>query len=526
MSYLKFAYILIVVALVFVYNLTPKKIKPLVLLAASFVFFAYISRELIVFLCLSILSVYIGGRVINRIDTKKEKLVQELKDKEEKKKIKNKYKRRKKLVLVLIILFNLSFLVYYKYLNFFGTNIDMLLSKFNLDIDFKVVKHIAPIGISYYTLQAIAYITDVYNEKIKADKNILRMALFMSFFPQIMEGPIARYSDTTEDLYKREKVTKDNFSKGILRMLYGMFKKLIVADRLNGIVKVVFSNHMMFGSFSTFISIAAYTVMLYMEFSGTMDVVVGTGEIFGVKIPENFRQPFFSKNISEFWTRWHISLGTWFKDYIFYPVSLSKPMKKLTIKARKFLGNHFGPLISGAVALFSVWFLNGLWHGAGYTYIFFGLYHFTMILLGNIFTPTVIKICAKLHINRANIFYRIFQSVKMTILIFFGELFFRAPTMEVGISMFKRIFSHIKTTSEQYISFGLDYKDFIVLIIGIIVVFVISLLREKNVDIRAKFLEKKTFTRWAILIAVIVIIFIFGAYGKGYVPVDPIYADF
>lgn len=526
MSYLKFTYILLVVALVFIYNFTPKKIKPVILLAASLSFFAFVSHKLIIFLCLSILSIYIGGIELNKMDDKKNKLVKELVDKEEKKKIKNKYKLKKKIILILIILFNLSFLFYYKYLNFFGTNIELLLSKFGTNIDFKIIKHIAPIGISYYTLQAIAYITDVYNEKIKADKNIFRMSLFMSFFPQIMEGPIARYSDTAEDLYKRENVTRENFSKGMLRMLYGMFKKLIVADRLNGIVKVVFGNHMMFGSLSTFIAIASYTVMLYMEFSGTMDVVIGTGEVFGVKMPENFRQPFFSKNVSEFWTRWHISLGAWFKDYIFYPVSLSKPMKKLTIKARKGLGNHFGPLISGSIALFSVWFLNGLWHGAGYTYLFFGMYHFVMILLGNIFTPLVVKICDKLNINRSNIFYRIFQSVKMTIIVFFGELFFRAPTIKIGISMFKRIFSNIKTTSGEFTSFRLDFKDLTVLIIGIIVVFVISILKEKNVNIRDKFMEQKTLTRWLIFYAIIIIVFIFGAYGKGYVPVDPIYADF
>ena len=150
------------------------------------------------------------------------------------------------------------------------------------------------------------------------------------------------------------------------------------------------------------IAVAAvcYTIQLYMDFSGTMDLAVGAGRIFGFQIPENFQRPFFSRSIPEFWQRWHISLGTWFKDYIFYPVSLSGPLKKLTSNARKKLGNHFGPLCASAIALFCVWFSNGLWHGAAWTYIFFGLYHFFFILCGNLFDPLTKWTTGKLHINR------------------------------------------------------------------------------------------------------------------------------
>ena len=266
-----------------------------------------------------------------------------------------------------------------------------------------------------------------------------------------------------------------------------------------------------------------------MEFSGTMDVVIGTGEIFGVNIPENFKQPFFSKNITEFWSRWHLSLGHWFKDYIFYPVSLSKPLKKITNSLRKRFGAHYGSLISGAIAFFCVWFLNGLWHGAGYPFLFFGMYHFFMILMGNIFEPTIIKICKKLHIERKNIFYRIFQSVKMTILVFIGELFFRAPTMKVAFAMLNRIFTKVSISSIKHgeiLTLGLDIKDYIVLIISIIFIFVIGLLKEKGHNIREEVSNKNIFIRWILYYAFILIIIVFGAYGIGYVPVDPIYADF
>ena len=399
----------------------------------------------------------------------------------------------------------------------------------NVEYSFQIIKHLAPIGISFYTLEALSYIIDVYNEKIKAEHKILKLTLFLSFFPQIMEGPIARYYDTANDLYEGRIATYKNFCFGYQRVLLGMFKKLVIANRLNILVKIIFSEYMNYGGISVALGVIGYTVMLYMEFSGTMDVVIGSGEIFGVKIPENFRQPFFSKNISEFWTRWHITLGLWFKDYIFYPVSLSQPMRNLTAKARKKLGNRFGPLISGTIALFTVWLLNGLWHGAGWTFLFFGMYHFFMILMGNIFEPTIVKVCHKLHINRKNIFYRVFQSVKMTILVFVGELFFRAPTMKAAFAMLKRIFtkfSFVSLKNGEILTLGLDIKDYIVLLISIVFIFIIGILKERGHNIREKVSNKNIFIRWIIYYAFILIIIIFGAYGVGYVPVEPIYADF
>ena len=529
MSYFNAGLIFLAIPLlVLIYNLLPKKGRPFLLLIFSLGFFLFISKGLIIYLLLSITSIYFIGRLINKNYEERDKLIENNPD--NKKEIKEKFKKNAKLILLLGLFFNLTFLFYFKYLNFFKENTNLLLNLFNIDFNFKLLKYAAPIGISFYTLSALSYILDIYYEKIKADKNIFKVALFVSFFPQIMEGPIARYSDTSEDLYAGKKVTFHSFCFGFQRIIYGFFKKVIIADRLNFIVNTIFKNYMVHDGMTTVVAIVGYMVMLYMEFSGTMDVVIGIGEIFGVKIPENFRQPFFAKNVSEFWTRWHISLGLWFRDYIFYPISLSKKMKKLTIKARKILGNHFGPLISGSIALFAVWFLNGLWHGAGYTFLFFGLYHFTMILMGNIFEPYIIKICNKLHINRENTIYRILQSVKMCIFVFIGELFFRAPTLTIGFRMLKKVFTDfhpINTISSgKLLTLGLDKSDYLVIFIGLIVIFIISLLKEKGHNIRDDISKKKIVIRWIILYIFILSILVFGAYGPGYIPVDPIYADF
>lgn len=523
MSYFTYKYLFgILPFLLIIYNLLPKGRKYFLLLA-NLIFYLYIGKKLIVFLLLTILSVYLSGRLMNKYNGQSEELLKKYKDK---KIVSAKIKKKRKLVLLLCILFNVGFLFAFKYLNFFSVNMNLLFKVLHINTTIVAPKLLAPIGISFYTLTALSYVIDVYNNKIEASNNIVKVALFVSFFTQIIEGPFTRFSETADSLFEGKRTSYKSLCHGYERIIYGLFKKKVIADRANIVVDMIFTNYANYSGASVLLGVIGYVIVLYMEFSGTMDVVMGTGELFGVKLPENFRQPFFSKNISEFWTRWHISLGAWFRDYIYYPLSLSKPLKKLTIKARKVVGNHYGPLISGSIALFAVWFLNGLWHGAGYTFLFFGMYHFVLIVLGNFTSPLIVKICEKLHINRENIVYRIIQSLKLTFLVIIGELFFRANTMTDAFAMFTRIFTKFNLKGTNFLGLGLDIYDYIVLFISLIFIFIIGLLKEKGVDVREKLDNKKTWAKWAILYVFILIIIIFGAYGPGYVPVDPIYADF
>lgn len=528
MSYIGIKYICVILpAVIILYYLMPKKIKPIVLLSASYAFFFYISRKLIFYLLISSLSIYLAGLWMKKIDQSKEEKIACL-EKEEKKALKEKYKHKKKIVLIFTVLFNLSFLFFFKYLPFFTNITNGIFNAFSIDCNFKIVKHLAPIGISFYTLQAISYLVDVYNEKVIADRNIIKVFLYLAFFPTIMEGPITRFNEVSEDLYNGNKITYKNLCFGYQRILFGTFKKCVIADRLNIFVKLVFKNYLKYSGITIALGTIFYTILLYMEFSGTMDVVIGSAEIFGIKIPENFRQPFFSKNISEFWSRWHISLGLWFKNYIFYPVSLSKPVKKLSGWIRKVFGNRVSSLVMGAIALFAVWSLNGLWHGAGWTFVFFGYYHFILILMGNIFEPIIAKLCEKWHINRKKKPYQIIQIIKTSILVFIGELFFRAPTLTNGFGMIKRIITefNLKQFKVEFFTLGLDIKDYIILVIALIIIIAMSLLREHGVNIRENVSKKNIVLRWTIYYALILSIIIFGAYGQGYKPVEPIYADF
>ena len=253
---------------------------------------------------------------------------------------------------------------------------------------------------------------------------------------------------------------------------------------------------------------------------------MGMGEIFGVKMPENFRRPFFSKSISEFWTRWHITLGAWFRDYIYYPLSLSGPLKKLTTNGRKHLGNHFGPLMSGSIALFCVWFCNGLWHGAAWSYLFFGMYHFGLILLANLTEPFTRKVLEFLHIPRESFGYRLFRIVRTGLLVCVGELFFRANGLRAGLRMFRTMVTDFSIPSLQELRVGLDRFDLLILVISVLLVLIISILQENNIPLRKTISKKPVVLRWAIYYTAILAIILFGAYGVGYVPVEPMYAGF
>ncbi len=526
-SYLSPLFLFIFLPLVIIiYTLTKQKYRWIILLLSSLVFFWFISGYLVIYIIISSFSVHHIGIWLSSIKRNRDEAMHDL-PKEEKKKVKNQYLKKQRLVVFLGVIIQIGILIVLKYTNFFLENTNSLLSLFGINFQFNMVKFLLPIGISFYTLQAVSYIFDVYRDKIKADYNLFRIMLYLSFFPQIMEGPISRYSDTAEKLYSGEKIVYNNLCFSAQRIAYGIMKKSLVADRVNVFVSEVFTNYSSYDGGIIALAAILYTVQLYMDFSGMMDIAIGIGQIFGINLPENFKQPFFSKTISEFWTRWHITLGTWFKDYIFYPLSLSKPLKNITSKCRKKIGNYYGPLVSGTIALFCVWLCNGLWHGAAWTYIFFGMYHFIFILMGNLFEPLLRLITNKTHIKRTSKIYICLQIIKTTVIVIFGELFFRAISLNAGFFMVGKIFTNFTFKNFGKLKdIGLPIYDLIVLLVAILIVFVISILKERNIKIREFIAKRNIAIRWSLYIGLVVFILVFGAYGAGYVPVDPMYANF
>ena len=513
---------------VFLYIIAPKKARPYILLVESYALFALMSGLLIIYPAVTALTVYGAGIWLSSVQRKRNALLREC-EKERKKAIRAQYIKKQRMIVALALVLNIGALVLLKYTKFLTANANDVLSLLNSSFVFKIPKFAAPMGISFYTLMAASYVLDVYHEKISADRNFWRVALYLSFFPQIMEGPICRYSDTAAQLWSGERIRFKNLTFGLQRVAFGVMKMMVIADRLNSFVETVYTGFSDFDGGITALAAILYTCQLYMEFSGTMDIVIGCGEIFGVTITENFRRPFFSKTISEFWQRWHITLGTWFKDYIYYPVSMSKPMKRLTSNMRKKLGVYYGPMLASTIALFCVWLCNGLWHGAGWRFIFFGMYHFVLITCGNLIAQPAMKLNKKLGINNASKPYRAMQILRTTLLVCIGEMFFRADGLRAGFVMFGKIFTDFSLKSFGngiVLKLGMDGLDFIVIGVAVLIVFVISILNERGVSVREELSKKHLIIRWLIIYALIMFIVIFGAYGPGYDPVPPIYADF
>lgn len=534
-SYFSMEYLMFFLPLVLLFycllGAIPKKgdlLRKYFLLAASYLFFMFISGGLVICLFGTTLSMFFFGKWLEKLWKEEKQVLCDI-EKESRKKVKADYLHRKRLVLGVAAALHIGLLLLLKYSGFFMENVNVVLMLLKVPVQFEIPKFIMPIGISFFTMQAVSYLFDVYRGTIRAEENFGKLALFISFFPQIVEGPICRYEQTADRLWNVSAIKHENLVFGLQRILFGMMKKIVIADRLNPLIKEVFTNFVNYDGGIVMLGAVCYTIQLYMEFSGTMDVVIGTAQIFGVVLPENFARPFFSKTISDFWARWHITLGAWFKDYIFYPVTLSKPVKKITSNLKKKTGNYFALLTASAIALFCVWFCNGLWHGAAWNYIFFGMYHFALILAGNAAEPFMKKVRKFLHLNPNWVFYRLFQMLRTGILVVIGELFFRGHGLKSGLIMFKMILTNFSLEGmnlETMEKLGIDAKDTVIVCIALLIVLIISILKELGVKIRESLGRQHVAVRWAVMYGLILFIVIFGAYGLGYIPVDPIYANF
>ncbi|MDE6761043.1 MAG: MBOAT family protein [Lachnospiraceae bacterium] len=477
------------------YQFTPARLRWIVLLAADYLFFWMVSKWLIIFLFIATLTTYGTGRILTYVTEHSTVKGKQL-------------TKKKRCVLALGIAITLGMLIVFKYLKIFGLSL------------------IAPIGISYYTLQTISYMTDVYRGTIKADTNFAKVALYLSFFPQIMEGPISRYSQTADALFAGRSIEYCNLTYGYQRILWGLFKKMMVADRLAPVIFKIFGDYEKYDGAAVAVAVICYTIQLYTEFSGGMDIILGSGEIFGITLPENFRQPFFASSASDFWRRWHITLGTWLKDYIFYPLSLAKPVKNFAKKVKASCGIRVSRFVAPTIALFFVWLSNGIWHGAGWTYLFYGMYYFVLIFIENITEEPIGKLITKWNIHTEKLGWRLLTAFRLFIIINVGELFFRAPSVTQGFGMLGRILTNFHISILNAMDFGLDNYDILLSMAGIFIVLMVDIIHEKGISIRDKIASCRLPVRWGFWYAVIFFIIIFGAYGAGYTVVDMIYAAY
>lgn len=413
-----------------------------------------------------------------------------------------------------------------KYLNFVIANFNFVLDKFAKNTHLSYINLIMPMGISFYTFKSISYLIDVYRGKYRAEQSLGKFALYVSFFPQLVQGPISRFDNISQSLFELHTYNHKGFIRGSYRLLWGYFKKMVVADRISTAVLTIISDADTYNGAFALLGIVFYAIQIYADFSGGIDITIGISEMLGIKVEENFVRPYFSKSIKEYWRRWHITMGLWFKDYVFYPLSVSTPMLKLSKFSRKHFGKKIGKRIPVYASALTVWFLTGLWHGAGWNFIVWGLLNGIAILISdelkNVFDFFHKYVPVKKLPFRAYDVFLVCRTVFIMSSIRMLDCY-----EDVGVT-FRSFFSIFTVNNWDRVlgsDLGVSTADYIVVCVGVIIIFLISMAGRKT-DVRDRILGRREMFWYLPLAVLFVVNVIFGTYGIGYDAAQFIYNRF
>jgi len=518
-------FMIFTIATVILYYLLPKKFRWCSLIIANTAFYIFGGATLILYLLVACLIAYIAGIWMDATFEKQAKECEGL-DRKEKKPIKAKYTKIRKKYLIVSVIVILAGLIITKYSGFLVDVFNSITGIFGFSVMSAdsvggLVTNV--LGCSYFTLSIVAYLTDVYREKIKAEKNPLKFYVFVSFFPHIKQGPIERYDYLAPQLFSGNKFDFGNIKQGAMMILFGVFKQLVITNRMSTVSTYIFKNYETLSGWSILFGTIVFSVQIYTDWTAYCDIVGGAAKMMGINITKNFENPYFSKTMPEFWRRWHISMGKFFKDYVLYPISASNFCLKLNKNSRKIFGNTAGRIISSALPILVVWFLTGFWHGASYNFMLWGLFQGVIIMLSVIFSPMLQKINEKLNFKTETAGWSLFRMVRTFLICCMGRIFFNTKTPAAAFGMFKRL--TVLSGGLPIMSFGLDAKDWTVAVIAILFLLAVDICQEKF-DVFKKLDEQPIIFKWLILYIVIFSIVIFGVYGGEATHVNFIYENF
>lgn len=527
MSIFSITFIVFITILVGLYFLLPKKCQWVILLVASMVFYLAGGWRGLFFIFVTIISQYFLAQALER---ENDKMAQALSadglDSKQKKQIKQEYASQKKLYVLLSVLINIGILCFFKFANLaIGSTNQLLGTQMNS------LNLLVPLGLSYYTFKSVGYVIDVYRSRIKAQRNVFRLALYISYFPALVQGPIDRYEDLADQLYSEHTFDYKQFTFGAQRMLWGYIKKLVVAERVAVIVNTVIGSYTEneYVGFTVFLAMALYAFQIYADFSGGMDIVVGLSEIFGISLTENFRRPFFATSYAEYWQRWHITLGAWMRTYVFYPLSLSPAFNKLGKVSRKVFGDKYGKLIAPSLASFITFFLIGMWHGAGWRYVLYSLYQAFFVSTGTLLADVYAKGRTIFKINESSKSWHIFQMLRTFFLVTVTRYFTLAKDLPDVVGLLKATFTRFNSRvffDGSFYKLGLDRKNFTFMLLSIVGLLIVDYIQEKGIRIRQTIAEQNIVLRWCIYYAAIIVFVIFAIYGPGFDAASFIYENF
>ena len=484
MSFVSSQFFIIVTAAILLYFIVPKNFRWYVLLAASCVFYycsAGLPASLIMLLTVSV--TFFAGRQIEKdIDSGK----------------------KKSLYLSVGIIVILSILILTKLRRYSG----------------HLSRLIVPLGISYYSFSLIGYLVDVSVKKQKAEKDFLKFLLYALFFPKIIQGPISKFRDIGPKLIEGHSFSYDRLCFGLQLIIWGYFKKLVISERTSMFVGNLFGDigNFELGNLALILATILGAAGVYCDFSGYMDIVTGISQIMGIELDRNFDRPFFSRSAAEFWRRWHITLGVWFRDYVYMPLVTAPGMISISKKVRGRFGKKAGKAFLTAVPLAVVWFLTGLWHGTGINYLVWGCYWGTIIIVSNVFEPEFRKLAAFLRINTKTADWRVFQTIR-TFCFYLGGVLISTLLGVKGLKTFFRIlikdFHFGRLGTEIFSDYGLSKENFVILMAAVILLWIIEKKGEKG-SVREAIAGFNPIAKWGIYAFGILIVLLVGIYGAGY----------
>ena len=509
MGITSFLFLLFFAVSVILYYSIPKRYQWSFLLVISVFYFLLSGNALLILYPLvSITVTYFGAK---RIEQEKDR-------------------KKRKWGLSLVVVCNLGILIVLKYLNLGVYTYNALVSRLaEAPALLDTLHFLIPLGVSFYTLSILSYVFDVYYEIAPAEKNWAKLFLFGMYFPTIISGPIMRYKDMKEQMFGEHVFDYTQVTRGLQRILWGFFKVLVISERLAIVVSTVYDDFKTYGGFYIVFATLCFSLQLYSNFSGSMDIVIGVSQVYGIILPENFQTPFFSKTIQEFWRRWHITLGAWLKDYIFYPVLRTEFFMELPGKLKPRFGKKTAKRITTFSAMFILWFAVGLWHGGSWKYIIgSGMIPWIYIVGGELLEPLWVKLRALFRVTKDAKWFSVFQMIRTFLLMSFAFLFFNSAGFFSALSMIKNVL----TTWNPWIlwdgsllQLGLEIKEWVVLVLSLSLLWAVSVMQQKG-SIRAWLAKKNIVVRWVLLYALLFWVILMGNYGPGYSAAEFIYQGF
>ena len=481
-----------------VYFVIPPKVKTIWLLAASYYFYMSWNAKYAILIITSTIITYVSGLLIEKVKRAELEALR-----------KEKYL---KAVVACSFILNLGILFYFKYINFALNTLGKLLGLLRISVKMPAFDILLPVGISFYTFQALSYTMDVYRGEIYAEKNFLKYALFVSFFPQLVAGPIERSKNLIRQLSVPGKFDFDNFREGILLMIWGYFLKIVLADRIALYVDAVYKDHATYGGWYLIVATVLFAIQIYCDFGGYSVIAMGAAQVLGIKLMENFDAPYISFSVAQFWRKWHISLTSWFKDYLYIPLG----------------GNRKGKLRK-YINIMIVFLVSGLWHGASFSFIIWGGLNGFYQIAAEVLMPARERVRKLLKINTGALWYKLLQGIGTFVLVDLAWVFFRASGAREALSIIRQMITadnfYILLDGSLY-NCGLDLPNFVLMILGIALLGAADCLKNKGIRIRDVILRQMYPVRWAVYTFAILAVLVFGIWGPAFDKASFIYFQF